>query len=972
MAKVKTLSIEVDLRDKGAQAVIEKIGGSIKRLQVISGPTSQTIQKLRQQVTQLGQKGNNSISTIEGQIGALRGLRREADLNSKEFKELTADIDRYTKKLQKAQGQKKRGGLGARGATQVAGAVISGGIFGGPEGALGALGGAALGGVQGAFAGAAIGAQLKGLRDAAAAAGSYAAQIEKLKIALGGVTANQSEYNFAVAAARQATDQLNIPQAESLAGITRLTAAVKGAGGPLTDATLTFRNVSAAIKATGGSSEDVKGAITAMVQVFSKGKVSAEELSGQLGERLPGAVTAFAKANEMTLPELQKNLKAGTVGLDELMNFIVELGNTYGGTAEKISDSNADAGARLQVQIKDLQAAVGEGLVPIGAQFQDAFGRFIEEITPTLVDVLPKIAQFFLDVAKNLDKVLQVALVVLAAVTVGKITAIVAAIGGLAQVIFTLKLNAIVATKALVGLNAAALLNPYAALAAGAAALAIAIFNAAREQKRLNGLIRDGSVAEVQGELRKQEQLQDEKLALQIRFEGSSDERLKTEGVEEVKRDLKPIQQTIRRLRARLQSARNDAEQGADLDDALLRGRFTYGAPTVDGGGGGGGGGKGRTAKGPRDISDLQLQARLAAEVARRTDATNDEKRRALILERQTAVLASEELESNKQILALFKAAEKFRNGMLKIETDITDQNKKQAEEARKLNDARMQLRDQLGLLSPEERVKAAQDSFRQQFPNATDQDLDLIRQSIDPTIFEQGTARIREMREELAQLVNPINVVANAGAAIGTAFTDSFRSVIDGSATTQEALASFFKNIGNFFMDMAAQIIQKMITMYILNTFVGLLPGAGGGLKGSGFFKENLGFGSFAYPMQGTNSSINLAGNGAYFSNGIAKFARGGIVNKPTMFAYANGGAGQFGIMGEAGPEAILPLRRGPGGKLGVESSGGVGNVVVNVDASGSSVEGDNEQAGQLGKMLGAVVQAELIKQKRPGGLLA
>ncbi len=972
MAKVKTLSIEVDLRDKGAQAVIEKIGGSIKRLQVISGPTSQTIQKLRQQVTQLGQKGNNSISTIEGQIGALRGLRREADLNSKEFKELTADIDRYTKKLQKAQGQKKRGGLGARGATQVAGAVISGGIFGGPEGALGALGGAALGGVQGAFAGAAIGAQLKGLRDAAAAAGSYAAQIEKLKIALGGVTANQSEYNFAVAAARQATDQLNIPQAESLAGITRLTAAVKGAGGPLTDATLTFRNVSAAIKATGGSSEDVKGAITAMVQVFSKGKVSAEELSGQLGERLPGAVTAFAKANEMTLPELQKNLKAGTVGLDELMNFIVELGNTYGGTAEKISDSNADAGARLQVQIKDLQAAVGEGLVPIGAQFQDAFGRFIEEITPTLVDVLPKIAQFFLDVAKNLDKVLQVALVVLAAVTVGKITAIVAAIGGLAQVIFTLKLNAIVATKALVGLNAAALLNPYAALAAGAAALAIAIFNAAREQKRLNGLIRDGSVAEVQGELRKQEQLQDEKLALQIRFEGSSDERLKTEGVEEVKRDLKPIQQTIRRLRARLQSARNDAEQGADLDDALLRGRFTYGAPTVDGGGGGGGGGKGRTAKGPRDISDLQLQARLAAEVARRTDATNDEKRRALILERQTAVLASEELEGNKQILALFKAAEKFRNGMLKIETDITDQNKKQAEEARKLNDARMQLRDQLGLLSPEERVKAAQDSFRQQFPNATDQDLDLIRQSIDPTIFEQGTARIREMREELAQLVNPINVVANAGAAIGTAFTDSFRSVIDGSATTQEALASFFKNIGNFFMDMAAQIIQKMITMYILNTFVGLLPGAGGGLKGSGFFKENLGFGSFAYPMQGTNSSINLAGNGAYFSNGIAKFARGGIVNKPTMFAYANGGAGQFGIMGEAGPEAILPLRRGPGGKLGVESSGGVGNVVVNVDASGSSVEGDNEQAGQLGKMLGAVVQAELIKQKRPGGLLA
>jgi len=89
-------------------------------------------------------------------------------------------------------------------------------------------------------------------------------------------------------------------------------------------------------------------------------------------------------------------------------------------------------------------------------------------------------------------------------------------------------------------------------------------------------------------------------------------------------------------------------------------------------------------------------------------------------------------------------------------------------------------------------------------------------------------------------------------------------------------------------------------------------------------------------------------------------------------MFAYANGGAGRFGLMGEAGPEAIMPLQRGPGGKLGVQASGGgASNVVVNVDASGSSVEGDEPNASQLGKAIGAAVQAELIKQKRPGGLL-
>jgi hypothetical protein len=50
----------------------------------------------------------------------------------------------------------------------------------------------------------------------------------------------------------------------------------------------------------------------------------------------------------------------------------------------------------------------------------------------------------------------------------------------------------------------------------------------------------------------------------------------------------------------------------------------------------------------------------------------------------------------------------------------------------------------------------------------------------------------------------------------------------------------------------------------------------------------------------------------------------------------------------------------------------GGVGNVVVNVDANGSNVEANGQQANALGKAIGIAVQQELIKQKRPGGLLA
>lgn len=85
-----------------------------------------------------------------------------------------------------------------------------------------------------------------------------------------------------------------------------------------------------------------------------------------------------------------------------------------------------------------------------------------------------------------------------------------------------------------------------------------------------------------------------------------------------------------------------------------------------------------------------------------------------------------------------------------------------------------------------------------------------------------------------------------------------------------------------------------------------------------------------------GAFSGVGAAANGAYFDGGIAKFAKGDIFSSPTFFKFAAGGALRNGIMGEAGPEAIMPLKRGPDGKLGVATSGSGGGTYY-IDATGA-----------------------------------
>jgi tape measure domain-containing protein len=328
---------------------------------------------------------DKSISSLERQRSAWMALRQAVDPASKQFANSTKKIEALDVKLEKLQTTRRRLTTGQ--AVQSAGAIISGGIFGGPEGFVGGLGGFAagfaipgLGPVGGAFAGAAAGAQLGGLRQAAGAAAEYAAEIRRLRLALQGVVYSFEDYRSALGAIESASQQFNIPILQSTQQFTKLAAAVVGSGGTIKDAENTFKGLSASVLATGGSIQDVNGALVAAAQVFSKGKVSAEELRGQIGERLAGAFALFAESSGKSTKELDADLQAGEVTLAQFVQFVEFSLKKYGRTAQIIADSPEQAGARLDLALKNLQKNIGNALGPSGAAFQDFAARSIRGI----------------------------------------------------------------------------------------------------------------------------------------------------------------------------------------------------------------------------------------------------------------------------------------------------------------------------------------------------------------------------------------------------------------------------------------------------------------------------------------------------------------------------------------------------------------------------------------------------------------
>ena len=180
---------------------------------------------------------------------------------------------------------------------------------------------------------------------------------------------------------------------------------------------------------------------------------------------------------------------------------------------------------------------------------------------------------------------------------------------------------------------------------------------------------------------------------------------------------------------------------------------------------------------------------------------------------------------------------------------------------------------------------------------------------------------------EEFKKLMNPMRTVLDLSKEIKIGFEDSFKGIIKGTMSVSDAFRSMLNRIGDYFLDLAAQLIGLQIQKGFLSLFSNMFTG----------------------PINDVQNTVMMAANGG-----------------PV-------GMRQPYLVGEKGPELFVPNQSGniiPNHDLAGVGGGGT-NIVVNVDASGSSVEGDEQQGRELGQLISVAIQSELIKQKRPGGLL-
>lgn len=174
------------------------------------------------------------------------------------------------------------------------------------------------------------------------------------------------------------SDKLGIDIGVVSNSYTRFAVAAKAVGLSLQDSKFIFESVAKAGRVFHLSADDMNGIFRALEQMLSKGQVYAEELRGQLGERLPGAVALFAKGMNMTTAQLMKAMENGEVSGEAVINFAREQAKAIDAQLETASKGVDAMEARARNAMTSFQLALAD------SGFIEAYVQLLQKVTDFL------------------------------------------------------------------------------------------------------------------------------------------------------------------------------------------------------------------------------------------------------------------------------------------------------------------------------------------------------------------------------------------------------------------------------------------------------------------------------------------------------------------------------------------------------------------------------------------------------------
>jgi lambda family phage tail tape measure protein len=252
-----------------------------------------------------------------------------------------------------------------------------------------------------------------------------------------------------------------------------------------------------------------------------------------------------------------------------------------------------------------------------------------------------------------------------------------------------------------------------------------------------------------------------------------------------------------------------------------------------------------------------------------------------------------------------------------------------------------------------------------------------LSSQGAVPSLSDNAKKEVAKTKEILEDLKGKSGYIAEQ---MSKSFNDSFSNAFTGFIAGTDSASKAFSNFATSMIGSIQRILAQKMAETLLSSFITpALSSIGSGFMGlfsssiSGATSVAAGNSAgFASAMEGSNwMTATLANGGVMSGPGISAYS-GSIVSKPTVFPFAKG----TGLMGEAGPEAILPLTRNSQGKLGVsaDSTGQSGSNVYNIAVTVQSSK--DEKPADTGQKIAEAMMRTIAKQEiglaaRPGNSL-